>query len=232
MKKIFGAFLIGATLVLSLSSCSSDPFKNAGKCKNLAATKTIDGKLAICTGLKYSYKWYFDGDSYDAIKAIGFIEASKANVGLETGTYEAFYNAVIAEHKSRASELFDYLFSSANLESSIQVAAKGNQRWDELVAAISAYVNKSSEADAAFKEQLSIFNDAMKANNYKGKLPYSQKYVDAQKLHFQLSGEAEKLRENAAPLLQVFESYLQNEVGLKEPLKAARALASFKVVAG
>lgn len=232
MKQTLRAGILGFMSLLLFTGCSSDPFQNAGKCDELASTKAVDGKLAICTGYKNDYKWYFEGDSFEAIRAIGFIEASKANVGLDNGDYETFYNAVIASHKSRASELFDYLFSSTNLQSSIQQAAKGNQRWDSLVAAVSAYVSKNAESDAAMKAQLAIAAEAMKANNYKGKLPFSQKYVDAQQLHFQLSDEAEQLREKTAPLLQVFESYLQNEIGLKEPLKAAQALATLKLTAG
>jgi len=231
--RLLSIYLVtGLMSLFLLSGCSSDPFQNAGKCEELAATKGVDGKLAICTGFKNEYKWYFEGDSYVAMKAIGFIEASKANAGLENGDYRTFYNAVVATHKSRASELFDYFFSSANLQSSIQDASKGNQRWDSLVAAVSSYVSKSLEANLAMKEQLAITSELIKANNYKGKLPYSQKYVDAQKLQFQLSDEAEQLREKAAPLLQVFESYLQNEIGLKEPLKAAQALATLKLTAG
>jgi hypothetical protein len=226
MKKVMAIGISSLLLVLMLAGCSSDPFKNAGKCNDAAATKIVDGKLAICTGFKKSLKWYFEGDSYEAIKTIGFIEASKANIGLENGGYDAFYKAVIGKNKNNASEILSYMFSSTNLQNSVQHTVKGNQRWDNLVASISSYVNKSSEADVAMKEQFAIASDLIKANNFKNKPTYSQKYVDAQKLHFQLSDEASRLWDKTAPLLQVLESYLLNEVGLTEPMKAAKALAA------
>lgn len=216
-------------LLVLLSGCSSDPFKNAGKCEEIAATKTIDGKLAICTGLKDSYKWYFEGDSYEAIKMIGFIESSKANSGLDNGNYEAFYNAVIAKNKTKASELLDYMISPTNLAAAVQKAANGDERWDKLVATVSDYASKSTQENEAFGEQLKITSDAIKANNFKGKLPYSQEYVDAHKRYTDLAAESSKLQDEVAPLLQVFESYLQNKLGLSEPLSAAKALAAVKL---
>ena len=220
--------LLLISLVL-LSGCSSDPFKNAGKCEEIAATKAIDGKLAICTGMKDSYKWYFEGDSYEAVKMIGFIESSKANAGLDNGDYEAFYNAVIAKNKTKASELFDYMLSPTNLAAAVQKVANGDERWDKLVATVSDYASKSTQESEAFGEQLKITTDAMKANNFKGKLSYSQEYVDAHKRYSELAAESSKLQDEVAPLLQVFESYLQNKLGLSDPLRAAKALAAVKL---
>ena len=217
-------------LLVLLSGCSSDPFKNAGKCEEIAATKTIDGKLAICTGLKDSYKWYFEGDSYDSIKTVGFIEATKANVGLDNGDYLKFYDKVLKPLKNdvQASDaLFNCMAIPDNLQASVQKVTKGNQRWDSLVASLSSLVSVSDAAHAATQEQLKIFNDALKANNYKGKLPYSQSYVDAQKKAFALQEEQTKLQDKTLPLLQVLESYLQNELGMSEPYRAAAALTAF-----
>ena len=200
-----------------------------GGCESLAATKTVDGKLAICSGYKGAYKWYFEGDSFESVKAIGFIEAAKANVGLDNGDYQRFYDNVLSPLKNdiKASNvLFNCMAVPSNLQSSIQIVTKGNQRWDGLIASLSSLVSVSNEAQAATDEQLKIARDALKANNFKGKVPYSQAYVDAQKKAFALQDEETKLQDKTMPLLQVLESYLQSELGLKEPLRAATALTA------
>lgn len=229
MKRIFQLGIAPLFLLSLLTGCASDPFQNAGKCDEVAATQVVDGNLAICSGFKETYKWYFEGDSYEAVKMIGFIESSKANSGLENGDYEAFYNAVIAKNKTKASELFDYMLSPTNLAAAVQKVANGDERWDKLVATVSDYASKSTQENAAFAEQLKISSDAIKANNFKGKLPYSQEYADAHKRYSDLAAESSSLQNEAAPLLQVFESYLQNKLGLSDPLKAAKALAAVKL---
>jgi hypothetical protein len=229
MKRTFQLGIAPLFLLCLLTGCASDPFQNAGKCDEIAATQVVDGKLAICSGFEKAYKWYFEGDSYEAVKVIGFIESSKANAGLDNGDYEAFYNAVIAKNKTKASELFDYMLSPKNLAEAVQKVANGEERWDKLVATVSEYAIKSTQENEAFGEQLKITSDAIKANNFKGKLPYSQEYVDAHKRYSDLAAESSKLQDDVAPLLQVFESYLQNKLGISDPLRAAKALAAVKL---
>ena len=62
-------------LIASLASCSSDSYANAGGCDDSGVSKIIKNKVAVCTGLKGKFKWYYEGKFYSDMILLGKIQA-------------------------------------------------------------------------------------------------------------------------------------------------------------
>ena len=112
-------------LVLVTTSCSSDPYANAGKCESPGESKVIEEKVAVCTGLNPNFKWYFEGKYYEDTFLLAKIDYLFSAIGNEQAKklkaenlYDAFWK-IYDTYKLNIDDLVAY--------------ADGDERWDDLI---------------------------------------------------------------------------------------------------
>jgi hypothetical protein len=119
-------FLASALIFVSLlTSCSSDPYTNAGKCESPGESKVVDERVAVCTGVEGKSKWYFEGKYFDdsfLLAKIDYLSFSLTNeLALKLkneNLYDSFF-LIYDTYKITADDLAAY--------------ANGDSRWDDLI---------------------------------------------------------------------------------------------------
>jgi hypothetical protein len=130
-------------ILLSLSlltSCSSDPYANAGKCEEPGTYSKIEEKLAICSGLEDKPKFYFEGPAFEAVILLG-----KANYDiLDFDNEIPFTDAA----RSRGFENLTFRTKWDITNTEIARYANGDERWDGLIEANSILISLKSEFES------------------------------------------------------------------------------------
>jgi hypothetical protein len=146
-------------LVISLSlcllaGCSSDPFDNAGKCETPGESKSIDERVAVCTGNEGKLKWYFEGKYFEDVLLLAKLEYLTFSVG------DTFFKKLDAEDLSKS-------FFKINSTSELQVIdlanyASGDSRWDALIEAQAKYEKEKELEDYYFQERIRLIVEKSK----------------------------------------------------------------------
>lgn len=141
-------------LVPLTTSCSSDPYANAGECETPGESKVIEGQLAVCTGKDAKTKWYSEGKYFEDALLLSKLEYSTFSVG------DDFFK------KLKQEELFDaFLKIDGKAELSVTDLANyasGDARWDALIEAQAKYEKAKELEDILFKEELRLLGDRFK----------------------------------------------------------------------
>jgi hypothetical protein len=148
-------FLASALIFVSLlTSCSSDPYANAGECETPGKSKVVDSKLVVCTGKDSRTKWYSEGKYFEDALLLSKIEYSTFSVG------DDFFKKLKEEGLADA---FFKIGEKAEL-SVIDLAnyASGDARWDALIEAQAKYEKAKELEDFLFKEELRLLGDRFK----------------------------------------------------------------------
>lgn len=148
-------FLASALIFVSLlTSCSSDPYANAGKCENAGESKIIENKLAICTGIDLKPKWYFEGKYFEDALLLAKLEYMTFSIG------DTFFNKLDTEDLSNSFFKID-----GKAELSVNDLAKysaGDSRWDALIEAQAKYEKARELEDYFFKERVRLIGEKAK----------------------------------------------------------------------
>ena len=118
--------LASALIFVSLlTSCSSDPYANAGKCESPGESKVVDERVAVCTGVEGKSKWYFEGKYFDDAVLLAKIDYLSFKLTNELASklkneeiYDSFFG-IYEKYKLTADDLMTY--------------ASGDSRWDDLI---------------------------------------------------------------------------------------------------
>jgi hypothetical protein len=170
-------FVAGVLIFVSLlTSCSSDPYANAGKCENPGESKFIDTRVAVCTGIESKSKWYLEGKYFDdtlllaKTKYLSFVldDALKAKLAAANLTFDDFIR-VYEQSKIRIDELAKF--------------ANNDSRWDSLLEAKSNLDDAQIEQDYLFRERFTL-SDSYR----KGKASQSEAYKAQQEQIEHLNG--------------------------------------------
>jgi hypothetical protein len=139
------------TLVLLLTSCSSDPYANGGECTNPGTYQKIENRLAVCAGLNGEFKYYFEGPHFEAIYLLGKSEYDILNFDSE----EPFDK--VAEERGLSDLTWRTNWKISNDE--IANFAQGDSRWDGLIEANSKVIALESEFNFANSYRFEMLND-------------------------------------------------------------------------
>jgi hypothetical protein len=118
-------FLVLILVGTLISGCSSDPYENAGKCETPGDSKSIDERVAICTGIEGKSKWYFEGKYFDdsfllaKIDYLSFKLTNELTSKLEEEDLLDSFFGIYKTYKLTADDLVSY--------------ANGDGRWDDLI---------------------------------------------------------------------------------------------------
>ena len=134
-----------------LTSCSSDPYKNAGDCDTPGSYKKIDGQIAVCAGLDSKYKYYFEGKPFTDMYLLGKAEISSLNFDNE----DPFLN----EAKVRGLSDLTWRTDSNINNDELSTFASGDSRWDPLIEANTKRLNLEAENKEAQNYRFSMLND-------------------------------------------------------------------------
>jgi len=148
-KSIVLLFSIFSTLLLS--SCSSDPFRNAGECNKPGSYKKIDGELAICAGLDSKFKYYFEGKPFEDMYLLGKAE-------LDSLTFEN-EDPFLNEAKLRGLSDLTWRTDHNITNDELSAYASGDSRWDPLIEANTRRLALESENKEAQNYRFSMLND-------------------------------------------------------------------------
>jgi hypothetical protein len=185
-------FLASALIFVSLlTSCSSDPYANAGKCESPGESKVVDERVAVCTGVAGKSKWYFEGKYFDdafLLAKIDYLSFSLTNeLALKLkkeNLYESFFEVYDA-YKITADDLAAY--------------ANGDSRWDDLIE-LKVKLDRETETEKYLSgEATRLFLDW----KYKGKGNSSEVYSarDASNRQFNLTNDLnQSFKDKLAPL--------------------------------
>jgi hypothetical protein len=160
-------FVASAFILVSiLTSCSSDPYENAGKCETPGDSKSIDERVAICTGIEGKSKWYFEGKYFDETLLLAKAKYWTTQLNEELDSKLAEKDPEII---SNIIKLYD--FAKISLEN-LSVFANNNSRWDGLL-------ESKSQLDAAEEQSSYLFRErVIKADEFsKGKISQAEAYA-------------------------------------------------------
>jgi hypothetical protein len=151
-------FLASALIFVSLlTSCSSDPYANAGKCEYPGESKVVDERVAVCTGIEGKSKWYFEGNYFDdsfLLAKIDYLSFSLTNeLALKLkneNLYDSFFG-IYETYKLTADDLMTY--------------ASGDSRWDDLIE-LKVKLDRESETEKYLSSEATLLFADWK---YKGK---------------------------------------------------------------
>jgi len=143
--------VLALSLLVGLTACSSDPFRNAGSCQEPGKYKKVDGELAICAGLDGKFKYYFEGTAFDDMDLLG-----RAEIGSLTFDSEEPF---VAEAKVRGLSDLTWRTSSEISNDDISRYANGDTRWDGLIEANAKRLALTAENKTAQAYRFSMLND-------------------------------------------------------------------------
>ena len=143
--------LLALILILGLTSCASDPFRNAGACTEPGSYKKFEGELAVCAGLEGKYKYYFEGTPFEDMELLGRAELSS----LAFGTEDPFIN----EANARGLSDLTWRTDSEITNDAISRYANGDTRWDSLIEANARRLTLEAENKEALNYRFSMLND-------------------------------------------------------------------------
>jgi hypothetical protein len=185
-------FVSSALIFVSLlTSCSSDPYANAGKCESPGESKVVDERVAVCTGVEGKSKWYFEGKYFDdafLLAKIDYLSFSLTNeLALKLkkeNLYESFFE-IYDTYKITADDLAAY--------------ANGDSRWDDLIE-LKVKLDRETETEKYLSgEATRLFLDW----KYKGKGNSSEVYSarDASNRQSNLTNDLyQSFKDKIAPL--------------------------------
>jgi hypothetical protein len=201
-RQIRLAILLLATILIS--SCSTDPYENSGKCETKGKSSIIDSRLAVCTGSIDNPKWYHSGKYYDDTVLLAKI------------TYENYSDSDISEsvfqrEKVNTEELYDlYPKGLVSIEDLAQYAGN-DSRWDSLIEAKADYDSASQQNSYLLQERSRLRNDWER-----GKATRQQAYL-AQEEHFEfLNGEYSRAQADFDSKLEVLRATLSTQYGISD----------------
>jgi hypothetical protein len=138
-------------LVPVTTSCSSDPYPNAGKCETPGESKSVDERVAVCTGIEGKSKWYFEGKYFEDALLLSKLEY------MTFGVDGKFFDQLEAEDLS---DSFFQIDGKAELSvNDLANYATGDARWDALIEAQAKYEKAEELADYYFTERLRLIKD-------------------------------------------------------------------------
>jgi len=157
-------FLAAIGVILALTSCSSDPFQNAGSCNAFGESKIVDEKTQVCIGLDNNLKWYLDGKYYNDFKLLGKI------------TYHHRELAEYSDLETLASKLglqgYLYLYDETTVtQDDIAKYAEGDTRWDGLIEAITNLDREQATQNYLMQERFRLI-DASRAGKVSDQVAY------------------------------------------------------------
>lgn len=130
-------------LLITLTACSSDPFRNAGSCDLPGSYQEFDGEVAVCAGLDSEYKFYYEGTAFEDMYLLGRAEIGALNFDTE--------DAYINRAKSlRLTPLYGSTLPEITNDDLARFA-NGNVRWDSLIEANAKRLTLKAENDIAFE---------------------------------------------------------------------------------
>jgi hypothetical protein len=135
-------------LPIILSSCSSDPFSNAGSCDLPGSYQKFESGVAVCAGLDSKYKFYFEGTAFEDMYLLGRAEIGALNFDTE----DAYTN------KAKSLGLTPLYGSTLPEITNDDLArfANGDVRWDGLIEANAKRLTLKAENDIAFEYRYSM----------------------------------------------------------------------------
>jgi len=139
------------TLLIGLTACSSDPFRNAGSCTEPGKYKKVDGELVICTGLDGKFKFYFEGTAFDDMDLLGRAE-------LQSLTFDS-EEPFLAEAKVRGLSDLTWRTKHDISNDDISRFANGDTRWDGLIESNAKRQALEAENKIAQDYRFSMLND-------------------------------------------------------------------------
>jgi len=198
-----GLIILLATISLcfALSSCSSDPYENAGECKKPGDSKMLQNRVVVCAGLDNRYKWYFEGKYFEDLKLLAIIEDHSTELESQ------IYKDLTAQHLWNA-------FMKQGLGITIEQIsnyANGDPRWDGLIEAKARY-------DLESKTQTYLMGERFRLNGqYRlGKATYTEAYAAQEKQIAHMNGPLEKASNEFDQKLAVLRSELGNTYAIKD----------------
>ncbi len=117
--------LLCVLAVFALTSCSSDPYANAGKCDTPGESKAVDKRVAVCTGIEGKSKWYFEGQYFDETLLLAKLEY------LDYALDDAFFKKL--EDEKLIDSFFEIDKSQRLTTEDIAKFANGKSRWNKLI---------------------------------------------------------------------------------------------------
>lgn len=201
MKTTVKAILI-LILIASLASCSSDSYANAGGCDESGVSKIIKNKVAVCTGLKGKFKWYYEGKFYSDMILLGKIQDEFTDIE------DPINQEITNQGLWPAYMKFD---STLSIEEIITYT-NGDSRWDSLIEAKSVTDSEDAKQSYLLDERFRL-NGEYRA----GKASRSEAYDAQQKQIAQMNGSAATARTNYRKKLAVLKAKLMTEYQITDP---------------
>lgn len=197
---MFKLRFIGSALIFVslLTSCSSDPYANAGKCENSGESKIIEGRVAVCTGIDGKSKWYFEGKFFDETILL-------ANARVITNELENLINTKAAENKSEMENIIKLIDKAKISINDLSKFANNDPRWDGLLEAKSKLDSEESEQSYLFRDRF----EKLEAFRL-GKISQREAYVAQQKQIEHLEGELSKAKNEFNAKLGVMASSISS----------------------
>ena len=144
-------FLIPVT-----TSCSSDPYPNAGKCETPGESKSVDERVAVCTGIEGKSKWYFAGKYFDETLLLAKLEY------LDYALDDAFFKKL--EDEKLTDSFFEIDKSQSLTTEDIAKFANGESRWDKLIESQSIISKEQDKEEYLFDYWTTVGEDKRSGN--------------------------------------------------------------------
>jgi len=195
-------FSVSLLAILLLTSCSSDPYANAGKCESPGESKVVDERVAVCTGIEGKSKWYFEGKYFDDTLLLAKVKYAKAP--LTDSLKEIIFkeNLTVEDY----AEVFDiYKISIEELAK----FAQNEPRWDGLLEANSRLTESDTKLGYLRSEMINQQFDWVQ-----GKATQNQAYIARQEYMSFLNGDYDKTSTNYQAKLNAMASSLGSKYSI------------------
>lgn len=189
-------------LVLVTTSCSSDPYANAGKCESPGESKAVDERVAVCTGVEGKSKWYFEGKYFEDTLLLAKVKYGNASLTDSLKEILSKENLTVE----------DYVEVSRIYKIPIEELAKFAQnepRWDGLLEANSRLTESDTKLGYLRSEMIKQQFDWVK-----GEATLNQRNTARQEYMNFLNGEYEKTNTNYQAKLNAMASSLGSKYSI------------------
>ena len=203
MKK-FAGLAISIVLVSLLSACSSDPYKNAGKCSQPGESRVENIGLVVCGAIKGDPKWYAEGPVFDELKALGKIEWYSCD--------DKCYASLVKLSEPRKIKILFNKSLDLGMKD-LSAVTKGISRWDGLIEAKSQFDSAQTTEDFLLGER-----GRLKVEYLTGKATRDEAYKAQEKQIKYLNGEYSAAQEKFDAKLAVLRVELESIYKLASPV--------------